>query len=102
MSKSLENLLSIMLGESPNGTAFAERERERERERLTADHNLSSRAREIKKIFRSLYITAVSFLMICGFFYVFSPPYYLLTVRRTVKSLFLIIYKSLILNPYGK
>jgi hypothetical protein len=32
MSKSLENLLQIIFGKSPNGTTFAERERERERE----------------------------------------------------------------------
>jgi hypothetical protein len=37
MSKSLENLLSIMFGKSPNGTIFAERERERERERDVVD-----------------------------------------------------------------
>jgi hypothetical protein len=30
MSKSFENLLLVMFGKSPIGTAFAERERERE------------------------------------------------------------------------
>jgi hypothetical protein len=42
MSKSFENLLPVMLGESPNGTAFAERERERETNRRNI-----TRAREV-------------------------------------------------------
>jgi hypothetical protein len=66
----LQAMSGVTFGKSPNGTIFAERERERERERDLQQiiTYYLSRARAIKIFFRNLYITAVSFLMICGFF----------------------------------